>query len=161
MSKLTPDLVRAELAYNQNTGDFIRLVARGGSRVGEVAGSIYPIGYRYINVCGEEHPAHRLAWFVTHGEWPIEIDHINHEKWDNRLVNLRNVTRTGNSQNLRRRRDNTTGCPGVYWFARVKKWTAAIGVAGKQKHLGYFAEYWDAVCARKRAELAYFVRPNT
>lgn len=71
-------------------------------------------------------------------------------------LNCRWVNRNLSSFNTRKASNNTSGRTGVYWFARVEKWVAAIVFKGTQHHLGYFLEYEDAVKAREAAEMLYY-----
>jgi hypothetical protein len=97
--------------------------------------------------------AHRVAWALHYGEWPSDqIDHVNGDKTDNRLENLRIVTAQGNAKNRSLRSDNTSGHVGVYWVRETKKWSAQIKVDGRQKTIGSFESLEDAVKARKAAE---------
>lgn len=97
---VTHERLVALLAYNPETGEFIRRVSAGASRAGSVAGALRSDGYAQIAVDGRMYQAHRLAWFCVHGEWPKQhIDHINHKKADNRITNLRDVSIEMNAQN--------------------------------------------------------------
>ena len=84
------------------------------------------------------------------------IDHKNHKKYDNRKCNLRKVTPSQNQMNASKRSDNTSGVTGVGWNKERCKWAAYIAINGKQKHLGYFDKFEDAVQIRKNAEEKYF-----
>jgi len=89
-----------------------------------------------------------------------QIDHINGDRCDNRLLNLRVVSPQVNAMNRSNRSDNTSGCLGVCWHPSTQKWRARIKVMGKQKSLGLFAEKIDAICARKDAEKKYGFHRN-
>lgn len=84
------------------------------------------------------------------------VDHINHNKFDNRKKNLRIVTSQQNSYNRTIYSRNTSGTTGVSYAKTKKKWRATISVDKKWKHLGYFDKKEDAVKARKEAEEKYF-----
>ncbi len=86
----------------------------------------------------------------------IEIDHINHNKADNRKENLRQVTRSQNNMNHGIKRSNTSGNTGIYWHAKAKKWCANIRVDSKSIYLGLYIDKEDAIKARKKAEEKYF-----
>lgn len=97
---VTVEYVRALFTYDPNTGKFARKIKYGSQQVGDEPGCLSPQSYWYIGVGGRPVPAHRLAWFYVHGEWPPnDVDHINGLRADNRLTNLRCVTR---AENLRR-----------------------------------------------------------
>mgnify|MGYP001607389399 CR=1 FL=1 len=103
--KLDAELLREQLSYDLVTGFFIWNEDRGNpqARSGMQAGTVLATGYRVIRVGGYRYLAHRLAWFYVHGIWPQgEIDHVNFQKDDNRLSNLRDVSRTKNVWNCRK-----------------------------------------------------------
>jgi len=105
--------------------------------------------------------AHRVVWALAHGQWPVdEIDHINGDRADNRLVNLRSVTGAENKRNKRTPSNNKSGAVGVFWLRDNKTWRAAIRVAGRQTHIGCYATFDEAVSARKAAEVEHDYHPN-
>ena len=150
------DKLVSEVFYDPAEGVFVpRRKRRGRPPNRPHLGDINYDGYIRITVLGRRYYAHRLAWFYVHGEWPAEqMDHINGDRSDNRIANLREATQSGNGQNKKMQRNNTSGCIGVTWSKRRKKWLAKIGVAGKVSYLGYFDIFDDAVAARKEAKLA-------
>ncbi len=98
--------------------------------------------------------AHRVAYAIWFGEWPSQqIDHINGNRADNRIANLRQVDASGNQRNKLVSKVGASGNIGVYWHAATNKWLASIGLNGRQTHLGLFEQKSDAVDARRRAEL--------
>ena len=78
--------------------------------------------------------AHRLVWYMFNGPLPAElmIDHIDLDKGNNRIENLRLITKSGNSQNSK--------CKGYFWDTRANKWRSQIKINGKTEHLGFFVE---------------------
>ena len=111
-------------------------------------------GYKHGKIYRRFYKAHRVVWAIVHKDWPkFDIDHINGNKIDNRIENLRDVTATQNAQNVGMRSNNTSGYNGVYWYARYSKWRAQINIDGNRKYLGYFVEFDEAIAARKAAEL--------
>mgnify|MGYP003436841256 FL=1 len=133
------------LFYNSETGIFywkntelVSWVVRG-----KEAGTISQSGYRNINVKYGGKPkifkAHRLAWLLTYKYFPeAHLDHINGDKLDNRICNLREVTVKQNMQNLRKaNRNNKLGVLGVS-YDKYRKYVAAIGINGKVKVVGRF-----------------------
>lgn len=113
-------------------------------------------GYLYGAIFGENWSSHRIAWLHATGEVPVEVDHINGIRSDNRLANLRAVDRKANCRNQAKHRRNTSGQIGVSWSKGMKKWDVRIA----QKRLGFFADYEEAVAVRKSAELALSFHPN-
>jgi hypothetical protein len=136
---LTADRLREVLAYDAATGIFTRKTSTGRRwKAGLVAGTVARSRYVVIQVDGVLYQAHRLAWLYVHGEWPPEIiDHINGDRTDNRLENLRCATNALNKANSRLRRDNSSGFKGVY--AAGRWWRAQIRVNGHILHIGRFA----------------------
>lgn len=104
--------------------------------------------------------AHRVIWFMKHNEWPEEIDHINGNRSDNRIVNLRDVNHKQNLRNQRLRKNNTSGHNGVYWFQRDQKWMVLIKVDGVSKFGGYFENIEDAISKRKQLDVEYGYHNN-
>jgi hypothetical protein len=95
---------------------------------------------------------HRAAWLYVHGKWPNgQIDHINGDRSDNRISNLRDVSHSVNQQNVHRpRRDNASGFLGV---TRQKNlWTSQVTVSGKTLHLGLFKTPEEAASAYLEAK---------
>ena len=145
--------------YNQNTGSMIwrsknatvKDAARWNSRyAGKECGTLDDKGYRRILFrleTGETFKirAHRLAWFIVHGVLPKgEIDHINQNKADNRIENLRDVPKEINQRNGTRKRNNTSGVPGVTWHKQHKKWCAQVNILGVHYHVGLFSDIAEA-----------------
>lgn len=120
---------------------------------GKRAGSLTPEGYRVVTVCGVALLEHRVVFAMVNNRWPEqEIDHINGEKADNRVQNLREVDRQGNALNLRVRKDSRSGVVGVGWYPPTGKWRARITIAGKTKAIGHYETFEDACAARARAQ---------
>lgn len=137
---LTAERAREMLHYNADTGVLTWKVSVRSVRKGDVAGTINARGYRLIKLDGARYRAHRLAWLITNGTWPSdEVDHINGQKDDNSIANLRDVSRSVNSQNQRRARsDSRSGLLGVRFDKSRGNWRAGIGVDGKELSLGRF-----------------------
>ena len=140
MKDITVETLRCLLDYDPKTGIFRWLVNRQRIKMGAVAGTIDHYGYIVIMVNGTNLKAHRLAWLYTHGVWPEQqIDHINGVKADNRIANLRDVPQSMNQHNqVRTKKNNTSGFCGVSWEKRDKRWRAMIMVNGRKQHIGLF-----------------------
>lgn len=118
-------------------------------------------GYLKGRLLGERYRAHRVIWLLHTGSWPSDqIDHINGNKSDNRIENLRDVSGQENLRNQRRRSTNTSGYAGVSWHKRDNRWSAQIWHDGRKRHLGLFKSRDEAVATRKQAEKRYGYHPN-
>jgi hypothetical protein len=111
-------------------------------------------GYRIGKLMGRKVYAHRIIWAMHSNKYPREVDHINGDRADNRITNLRACTRSENCKNLRIPIDNTSGYIGV--GRKGKGWRARIF----DIHLGTFESLEDAIAARKEAEAKYGFHPN-
>lgn len=142
---LTSDIERLRkiLSYDPETGVF-RWTS--GERAGTVASSLNATtGYVRIRALGKQFLAHRLAWAFVNGAKPSGcLDHINCDKTDNRIENLREATVSQNMHNRGIQRNNSTGFKGVYFHKRAQKYTAQIKVSGKKIYLGTFDTALDA-----------------
>jgi hypothetical protein len=145
------------LRYCPETGH-LYWVAKGKGKIKKApAGTLLHSGYRGVLINGRRFQAHRIAWVLHHGVWPLEqIDHINGDKTDNRIDNLREATNAQNGKNLPKSRRNKSGVVGVSFDIANRKWRASIKVNHKQINLGRFTRFEDAVVARKEAEQKYF-----
>jgi len=113
--KLPYELLVKILDYNKDTGDFIWKIDRtGGTKAGDVAGFYRKAdGYHQIKFDGTSYLSHRLAWLYVYGSWPKEyLDHINQNKRDNRIVNLREATSVENHRNVPMQKNNKSGVVG-------------------------------------------------
>lgn len=140
MAKITQLELKQVLSYDSATGHFTWLVQSGSAKPGHKACVPNAQGYIAIQLQGVKYLAHRLAWLYVHGEWPTaHIDHINGDKTDNSLINLRTATRSANMQNQKKAaRNNKSGFMGVHFDKRCKKWLAQIRHSGKNHYLGIF-----------------------
>lgn len=145
---LTSGEVRQLLTYVPQSGIFYWAVGRPGASRGKRAGRVSRAGYREIGICNQFHRENRLAFLLMTGKWPdIDVDHINGVKHDNRWNNLRLATRSQNMANVRARRNNSSGHPGVVWDKDRSLWRAQIRLGGVKKNLGRFSSKEDAVNA--------------
>ena len=123
--------------------------------------SIDTRGYFSGKVFSHQYLAHRILWLLYTGSRPKgEIDHINGSKLDNRISNLRDVSRLENQHNRRLQKKNTSGCHDVRWRPETNKWHARITFDGRRHHLGAFYNKSDAVDARKAAEQRFGFHKN-
>lgn len=157
---LTAQQVRELFYYNSATGEFVaRTRAPHMFRSAafahawnlrfahKTAGGNSGNGYRHISIFGSKYYAHRLAWAITYGEWPaLCLDHINGNKTDNRIANLRLASVELNNRNRRNiRKDSASGVMGVRKNRR--KFIAYLCVNGRQVFLGSFKTTEEAHAA--------------
>lgn len=138
---LTVERLRSVLHYDSKSGNFTwkKSLRHGGKS--RTAGTLRKDGYRHIRIDGTAYLSHRLAWLYVHGDWPKnQIDHINGDRLDNAIGNLRDAEAHINSQNHRRAWPNnrTSGLLGVSWNKRDKAWIAQISAKGVRRHIGTF-----------------------
>lgn len=137
----TQERIKELLDYDAESGAFVwkkKSAPNCRSVVGQAAGSIHKHGYRVIAIDGKQYQASRIAWVFMYGSVDGEcIDHINGDRADNRIANLRTATRSQNNQNIRTARSKTgTGFLGV---TRSRgKFAAQLLIDGHNKHVGYF-----------------------
>lgn len=142
--------------YNPESGEFKwKTTTRNRARVaGNNPSSYSSNGYLEICVGGTKVSAHKLAWHIYYGYWPNHhIDHIDGDKRNNRISNLRKSDPSINMKNRGFNKNNTTGKMGVYKSGQ--KWRSRIRVSGKLVNLGTYENYNDAVEARESAEVKY------
>lgn len=160
---LTPAKLREVLDYDPETGtlrwsdcEYLRRVRP--SQIGRVALNSDGRGYKRGSVLTYGLFAHRVIWAMTYDRWPGFIDHINGDRSDNRLCNLREVSQRGNNRNTARYSRNSSGMTGITRLGR--KWMAYISGPAGQIRLGYFYCIADAIRVRKEAEITFGYHPN-
>ena len=118
-------------------------------------------GYMRILYEGKKIQYHRLVWFKFYGEWPDgQIDHIDHDRANNNIDNLRVVSHRENALNQSMNSNNTSGFTGVYWDKIGSKWESSIRLNGKKKQLYWGGCLLDAVAARMAANKKYGFHEN-
>lgn len=153
---LTAERLRNILTYDPSSGVFRWINGGRNIRRGQEAGATVN-GYRVIQIDGRRHYGQRLAWLYTFGRWPTdEIDHINGDPSDNKLQNLRDVTRSANMHNQRHahKGNKWSQLLGAHWNSRQRAWTSSIRTNGRLIYLGVFAtdkDAHDAYVSAKRA----------
>lgn len=141
------------LDYDPQTGVFRRKTKWGRKNIGDEPGCLSPQGYWQIGLLGKTYPAHRLAWLYHYGVWPEnDIDHINRNRADNRIENLRAVTRSVNLHNSAPSRRNSSGVLGVTSSrSAAHPWEARIKIEYKSVYLGSYATKEEAAAAQEGA----------
>jgi hypothetical protein len=147
---ITQSELKEVLNYDPNTGIFTwKQKTSNRIKVGAIAGNLHNCGYIELKVKGNRILAHRLAWLYEHGKLPSLIDHINGDKKDNRICNLRQASFAENAYNSKIRVDNKSGIRCVCWDNKRQSWGVRIKLEGKLK---YFGNYKDLNEAAKIAE---------
>lgn len=157
---LTAEQLRELLNYDPETGIFTWRQPGRGRTVGGVVGCRDHRGYVQISIGPRNNRAriygHQAAWLYMHGYWPSEdVDHINHDKSDNRIANLRELNRSLNQQNqIRAHANNKTGYLGVSANkgGRKQRFMASIFADGRPVHLGSFDTAEEAYAAYVEAK---------
>ena len=164
MTDVTQEYLIRTYAYDPQDGKF-RHRGQTANRITpwSVAGFVNEKGYRVIKVKGKAYKAHRLAWMYVYGEWPNgQIDHINGDKEDNRIANLRIVTDSENRQNcIKPQSNNQSGYRGVKIDprpGRVKRFDATIKINGQKIYLGTFLTAEEAYEAYLAAKVKLHIR---
>jgi len=159
MTKSELDKLKECLKYDATSGNFTWIKRTSHAiRIGAIAGCVNKRGYLVIRVHGKLYYAHRLAYYFIYGQIKKQIDHINRNRKDNRIANLRDISNLENSLNTGLRKTNRTGKTGVSFCNVYKKYVAYITVNDKRKTLGYRERLEDAVRLRINAELKYYGR---
>lgn len=105
---------------------------------GKFAGSLDSSGYFQTKINNKMYLNHRIIWLMHYGELPEFLDHINSNRTDNRIENLRPATLNQNNHNAKLRKDNTSGCKNVCWNKVAKKWQVYLMIDKKRKSFGYY-----------------------
>lgn len=161
---ITQELLKKSLHYSSSTGIFTwkKLPVLNQVKEGDTAGCIdCTTGYVKIKLHGVTYKGHMLAILYMTGEWPKNFtDHKDHVRHNNKWSNLSQVTRAENSKNRTISKNNTSKVSGVGWVRSKNSWSARINVDGKRATLGQFKHKFDAICARKSAEIKYGYHEN-
>lgn len=159
------EYLRSRLAYDPVEGllhwrAHPNLPAKWNGRfAGEEAFTAISNGYRVGRLDGVKYYAHRLIFALAHGVWPEQVDHINHDRLDNRLLNLRAASPALNSRNQPLGPRNTSGVIGV-GLRKSGRWCARLKAGDQNLYLGTFDSRTEAASARKHAEEKYGFHPN-
>ena len=181
--ELTAEIVRDLLDYNPDTGDLFwkerplkyfkseRSARRWNTTyAGKEAFTTKDKDYnskhgrirrKVGSIFDKNYYAHRIIWLHYYGCWPKDqIDHINHDATDNRIINLREVSGFENQKNRKLNKNSNTGYTGVLWSKKHNKYIARIGINNKNIHLGIYDNLEEAIEARELANINYNFHPN-
>jgi hypothetical protein len=164
MTKITQEELKIWLRYDPETGSFFWHKSNSNRAiVGEKAGTLRPDGYTIITINGMRYRAHHLAWLYAYGELPpsTHVDHINGDRGDNRIENLRLASHGENLMNRGRQVNNRAGYKGIWWDKEKQLWAAMIGFNSQKKALGRYetaeeaARAYDAAARLYHGKFAY------
>ena len=156
IDNLTQEHLKDKFRYDSATGLFTRI-----NNARKVVGTMNKAGYLVITIGYKRYMAHHLAWLYEYGYFPeVQIDHKDHNRSNNAIDNLREVTELENSKSKRLYKVNTSGHHGVIWDKINNNWRARIGLNGKTINLGSFEDKGDAIAARVAAEHEYDFHEN-
>lgn len=153
--RLTRERLLEVLSYDADSGHFTwRMTLSRRAMAGRRAGARKD-GYIVIRIDGVLYRAHQLAWLCVHGMWPGELDHIDGDRANNALANLRPCDRAHNSMNARRSKANTSGYKGVYFSAHHNRWAFDVSYGSSRRSGIRFASAEEAAeaCRIARQEL--------
>jgi hypothetical protein len=157
---LLPSQEELHRFFNYKEGYLYRKIqTSSNAKINDKVGYLHPSGYLRVSINCQKYSVHRIIWCYHFGSIPsrLEIDHIDGNKKNNMIENLRLATRSQNKSNNKRARcDSKSNILGVYWHKAKSKWVAQIRKNNKNFYLGSFVNQEDAVAARRAAELQYF-----
>ena len=151
---ITQERLKELFKYDPESGSFTRV--NGVRKVGWIEDT----GYTRMSIDNVKYYLHRLAFLYMTGEFPEVVDHINHNKLDNKFSNLCNGTYTSNSKNMPMSKANNSTVVGVSWDKTRGKWKVQAHVDGKNKMLGRFNAKEDAIACRKSANQQHNYHEN-
>jgi hypothetical protein len=137
-SNLTHERLLQLIFYDEKTGNVFRKITVANVKIGQIKPKPSKNGYLRMHIDGRLYYLHRLAWFYVNKNWPLAIDHIDGNRQNNKLENLRSVSQAENMQNISKKSYAISGLKGSYYHEKTKKWQAKIGINGKSKSLGYY-----------------------
>ena len=149
--------LRQYVAYDPETGALIWRITSGRAIEGRAAGGVDPsTGYHRVRIDGHMLLTHHVVWALVKGEWPLQLDHEDRDKSNNRVGNLRPATQQQNMGNMGRPRHNTSGMKGVSFHKATGKWQAQISRNGQHVGLGVYVTKEEAATAYEAAAKEHF-----
>ena len=157
------DVEKCKELFEYRDGKLIWKVRTANNvKVGDVAGSLSKsTGYYIVQIDGKRFRVSRIIYAMHFGDpGGMQVDHVNQNRKDNRIENLRLVTNQENQRNTTKQKNNSSGITGVSWDKGKQKWQVEIYVDGKNIHCGYFIHLGAAAVERKYQELKYGFHEN-
>lgn len=150
---ITQEYLKRKFDYNETTGELFRKTT--GRSCGAIFKKENGKKYKKIMINYKNHLFHRIVWLYVYGNFPVTIDHIDGNGLNNKLSNLRNVSLSENAKNARLHKSNKSGVCGVSFNKQRRKWCSLIYNNGVKHELGFFNDFFEAICSRKSAEIKY------
>lgn len=156
---ITRDNLKEYINYNPETGQMIWIKKKQGVKLGRDVGFInrggngYP--YKKLNFENKIIALHRVIWFYMTGYLPdtkVQVYHIDKNSLNNKWDNLKLASRNEIGIKASISKNNKSGVTGVIWLKREKAWRSQIFINGELQYLGYYKDFFEAVCRRKSAE---------
>lgn len=154
--KLTQEDIKSLFNYNAGNLYWKINLKNNCIKIGDKAGTLYNNGYYNITINGKRYGLHRLIFLYHYNYLPKQIDHIDRNKLNNKIENLREVTSSQNSMNRKPNKNCSSKYKGVCWDKRANKWKAYITIDNKINHLGYFINEIDAAISYNVIAKKYF-----
>lgn len=151
MEDITQSNLCSVYNYDKDTGELTHKHTTISGMEGASATFPHSGGYLSTNIGRKQYLAHRIIYMMMTGLWPNHIDHINHNKQDNRWVNLRSVSQADNNRNVPKSRNNSTGVTGVCLHKPTGRYRAYFSRNSQHTHLGIFDTIEEAKLAREEA----------
>lgn len=143
-------------SYNQETGKIFWKINSGRAFIGHEAGTTVTGGYRRVLINKKSYAVHKIVWWFEYGTWSKELDHIDRNKTNNVITNLREATRSENCLNKIIQANNSSGIKGVHYCKTRAKWKVQMRKKGKCTIQRYFETKDEAVMFRKTNEQEYY-----
>jgi hypothetical protein len=150
---LNYDKESGKLYWKSKSSPYSRII------VGEEAGCIRHYktnSYRIVVLKNTPYFVHRIIWLLVHKKWPDDqIDHIDGNSLNNKIQNLKSASNQENCRNQRKRLNNTTGHPNIYWHTGKKKYSVSLRFNGKLNHIKDYQTLEEAIIGRDLAWTNY------
>ena len=141
--------------FEYKNGDLYYKKPRSRIKVGDIAGNLNKDGYRQVKIGNKSYKVHRIIFLMHYGYLPPQVDHINGNRSDNCIENLRPATNSTNQYNRKPQKSNTTGYKNIHFCNRSQKYVVSFRIDGKLLNFGSYKELNDAknIAMQKRIEL--------
>ena len=136
--KLTKEELDSLPVYYKEGNLYWKIPTSNRVKKNEIVGTLTEHGYRFMSFNKKRLYVHRLIFYIFNSYYPKYVDHINGNRSDNRIENLRECTNSQNTANRNKLSTNKSGFKGVHFVKSTGKWRAQITIDSKPKHLGYF-----------------------